>query len=352
MAMADSTLSCFTTLLEVIPDWIVDLEDILKSAAVKQEEVLFVSGPQTPTRKASKTGSLRSHRSREEGERADSHIQQTSIRPTLPHLTSSDALRYSQRKRKVELNHHSSGPATSRARIAPAIYYDGDTQRRFEKLIRAIGLSRNAIRKGKTSARVDNFPRTGSSSSEGSCSGSDDSIVHKLNYQSTRPSPLSTFPRSNGSEVFDNVDSRLEKAQDSCERAAYQMLKDGDCIPEVTSAKQHFAEALQITESELPALQRKVDSAAERQGCSDRRIMEREMEVRRTANALALKAGLQGTATIQTAVVLSKSSSLEIDPLEADDTDPESESEGEFNVAGLQFGKLLQMRSVGLTAAH
>lgn len=41
--MADEALKCFESLLETVPGWIADLEGILKTAAERQEEILFAS---------------------------------------------------------------------------------------------------------------------------------------------------------------------------------------------------------------------------------------------------------------------------------------------------------------------
>lgn len=351
--MADSTVGCFTSLLENIPGWVAEVEDILKSAAVKQEEILFANRPSTPPRQDSQSWSLRSTRSRDLAEQAGSSIRLNLLRPTLPHLTNSDALRLSQRKRKTTsvLSDQGSGPAAVRHKAATVVYYDGDVQKRLEKVVRAIGLTRNAIRKGKMSAKVDSLSRTGSSSSEGSGHSSGEEFGgHKLNYKSSRPSPLPSFSRNDGTEIYDNIDSQMEKAQSFCERAAYQVLKDGDCTLEVSQAKDHFAQALQMTEAELPALKKKADKAVERQRRSDeRRRVEEEEEARQAAAALALKNRLQAAVVVDP--VISTGSSLEVDPLEADDSDDESESDGEFNVAGLQFGKLSQIRGARLATA-
>lgn len=330
------------------------MEDILKSAAVKQEEILFANRPSTPPMQESRTWSIPSKRSRELDGQGGSSIRLDQLRPTIPRLTSSDALRLAQRKRKTAsiLSDQGSGPAAVRHKAALVVYYDGDTQKRFENVVRAIGLSRNAIRKGKMSAKVDSLSRTGSSSSEGSgCSSGEDSGKPRLNYKSSRPSPLPSFGRNDGTEVYDDVDSQMEKAQGFCERAAYQVLKDGDCTPEITHAKQHFAQALKMTEAELPALKKKAEKALERQRKSEeRRRAEEEVEARRTATALALKARLQSAMTVDP--VVSSQNSLEVDQLEADESDSGSESDGEFNVADLQFGKLSQVRGARIAAIH
>lgn len=355
--MADST-TCISALLENVPAWVSELEEILRSAAVKQEEILFENRPSTPQRadsKACKAWSLRSKRSRDMNEGAGSSIRLKVLRPALPHLTDSDALRLSQRKRKTASisSDQVSGPTAIRQKLAAVVYYDGNTQKRFEKLVRSIGLSRNAIRKGKMAAKVDSLSRTGSSGSEGSCSsGGEDDVDHKLNFKSTRPPRLTTFSRNDGSEVYNNVDGELEKAQSFCERAAYQVLKDGDCTLEVDHAKERFAEALRISKAELPGMKKRADKAVERQRRSDeRRKAEEEMEARRAATALAMKARMQATVATQSVAIPSDDRSLEVDALEADDSDSEGDSDGELNVASMQFGKLSQMRTARLAAA-
>lgn len=354
--MADSTVGCLTSLLESVPGWIEELDSIVKIADVQEEEIMFANRPSTPLRADSKTSwSLRSKRSRDMADRdaADIPMRSNLRRPVLPHLTNSDALRLSQRKRKTAsiLSDTGSGPSAIRVKSAAVVYYDGDTQKRFEKLVRAIGLSRNAIRKGKMSAKVDGLSRTGSSSSEAGSSGGEEFDTHKIGYKSTRPARLPAFSRSDGSEIFDNVDSQLEKAQGFCERAAYQVLKDGDCTLEVSHAKEHFGQAMKITTEELPTIQQRAEKAVARQRRSEERSQaEEEMAARRVATALALKARLQATAAVHS-VVPSDESSLEVDPLEAD-ADSDSESEAELNVADLQFGKFSQMRTARLAAAR
>lgn len=58
-------------------------------------------------------------------------------------------------------------------------------QKQFEQLVRAIGGSRNALRKGKMSAKVDMLSRSGSASSSEASSGEDQSTVlpSRLNYK-------------------------------------------------------------------------------------------------------------------------------------------------------------------------
>ncbi|KAK4494591.1 hypothetical protein PRZ48_013947 [Zasmidium cellare] len=352
--MADDALACFTSLLENVPGWIADLESILKSAAERQEEIVFANRPEdeeeavvvSSVKKAkSKSSSLKSRRSVDDREEGKEEAQNDGLlaRPQLKHLTNSDALRLSQRKRKTAsvCSGNESGPSKFRARAAAVVYYDGETQKQFEKLVRTVGSTRNAIRKGKMSAKVDSLSRSGSSGSEASCSSGDDSA--KSNYR-----PPRGFGRNDGTEVFDRVDGRLEKAQNLCERAAHQVLRDGDCTLEVTNAKEHFGEALKMAEAEIPVLQKKADKAAERRRRSEeRRRAEEEAEEEKRRSQLS--------ETIRNAVsnvTYPGEGKLEVDHLEVDDDDDDDEAE--FDIGNIQFaglgGKLGQMRSSRLTA--
>ncbi|KAF2162533.1 hypothetical protein M409DRAFT_69107 [Zasmidium cellare ATCC 36951] len=339
--MADEALACFTCLLENVPGWIADLESILKSAAERQEEILFANRPEEDVvvpsvKKAkSKSSSLKSRRSVESQEK----VQENGLlaRPQMKHLTNSDALRLSQRKRKTAsvCSGNESGPSKLRARAAAVVYYDGETQKQFEKLVRTVGSTRNSIRKGKMSAKVDCLSRSGSSGSEASGSSGDD--MAKDDYR-----PPRGFGRDDGTEVFDRVDSRLEKGQNLCERAAHQVLRDGDCTLEVTNAKEHFSEALKMAEAEIPILQKKADKAAERRRRSEerRRAEEEEAEEKRRS---------QLSETIRNAVsnvTYPGEGKLEVDHLEVDDDD-EDDEDAEFDIGHIH-GKGMCVRAVDL----
>ena len=341
--MADEALSCFTSLLENVPGWIADLESILEAAKGRQQEIIFANKPASPTANASqdvsKPTSVKSGRSNDRAERS------ARLPATLKHLTNSDALRLSQRKRKTAsvASGDQSGPCKFRNRPSAVVYYDGETQKRFEQLVRGVGTSRNSIRKGKMSAKVDALSRSGSSSSASSCSdgsGGEDgdfSITSGLRYKSSRSRPA--FGRNDGTEAFDKVDGRLEKAQSLCERAAHQVLRDGDCTLEVTNAKEHFSEALKMATAEIPALKRKAEKSAERR----RRSAEQhrlEEEAQAALRALKPEPSLDDKLPDVVAHVdVPSDGDLEVDILEVDDSESSSDSE-EFNISSFQFTKV------------
>jgi len=353
--MANEALASFMQVLENVPGWIADLEEILKAASTRQEEILFAHPPpDSPS--ASSTAlpkpkrSLKSRVSKASLKEAVNRAN-TYLRPQKKqqHTTEFDELRLSQRKRKTDsvCSGNQSGPPKFRNKTATAVYYDGETQKHFEKLVRAIGSSRNAIRKGKMSAKVDALARTGSSSSETSSGGEENDfnpMPPKLAYKQTRPDRLPAFGRSDDVAVFDRLDGQLEKAQSLCERAAHQILRDGDCTLETRNAKEHFEDASRIAEAELPALRKKAERAAER----EKRHAEREERLRAEEEAAEQKRRsaaevaqriMSSMAASQPTGLISSADALEVD--DSSDTDEE-----EFDISTLRFAsKMTHMRS-------
>lgn len=346
--MADDALRCIEALLETLPAWMEELQTISNTASATQEEILFANQPASEASQApSKTSSLKSKRSTGAGE-GDGQL-----RPQLKHVTNSDALRLSQRKRKTASVCSGSGPIRSRTKVAIAVYYDGETQKRFEKLVKAIGSSRNAIRKGKMSAKVDMLSRTSSSSSEASnSSGSEDGDFSNISLgcksKNTRPR-LPASGLNDGSKVFDTVDGRLEKAQSLCEKAAHQILRDGNCILEINSVNEHFTEALRLAEAGVPGLRNKAQRAAARRRRSEERhrLEEEEAEQERHGPSPI------PTPEVKTAaahITFPSEGKLEVDELEVDDGS-DDDNEGDFDISNMRFGKFAQIRSTRL-AVH
>ena len=349
--MADDALSCFTSLLESVPGWIADLESILKTSTDRQKDILFEKQPADTSpnrsRKPSKSWSLRSRRSKGDEDKKSTNADQsepTLLRPQLPHMTQSDALRLVQRKRKTAsaLSGGQSEPTKFRSRSMVVVYYDGETQKRFEKLVRAIGTCRNSLRKGKMSAKVDKLSRNGSSGSEGS-SKEVLTGIGMLNYRSAkrRRKEIHMLGRSDGMETFDKVDKLLEKAQTLCERAAHQVLRDGDCALELRHVKEHFVDAQKLGDAQLPSLRKRAAKSAERQrrGEERRRVVAEENEKKRQPD---------DSVTETPEDPFSSPASLEVD-LEAEDSDGHDNDAGQYTVTPINLSKY-GMRSTRLMA--
>jgi hypothetical protein len=272
--MAEEAWKCLSTLLENVPKWIADLENTLKTATERQEQLLFGNQPAVEEseeaepdtaelRKASKSSSVRSHRS---DNPPDEPIKSEAegAAPDGVQLTASDALRLAQRKRKTESvcsARESGGPYKYRSRHMVVVYYDGETQKRFEETVRAISVSRNHLRRGQRSARDEILARLYPSKDENE---SDEGLeMPRMKFRTARTMQR---PSRNANEtlVYDKIDSFLDKAQSMCERAAHKVLRDGDCSLEIKHARQHFGEARVLAEGEVPRWKQRAEEAVEK----------------------------------------------------------------------------------------
>ncbi|KAK6431397.1 hypothetical protein LTR95_012438, partial [Oleoguttula sp. CCFEE 5521] len=112
-----------------------------------------------------------------------------------------------------------------------------------------------------------------------------------------------------------------------CERAAHQILRDGDCLPELTQAKERMVSALSTAERETPKWEPKAKKAAEHQRKSDgRRRMKEEEKDRRVASQVQRKAAEEMGIFPSDGVVEADSSE-----------DEESESDGDQGYGPLQL---------------
>ena len=359
--MADDALRCFNSLLESVPGWITELEGILKAATERQRERLEQEQPVEFTENvfgmASKTSSVHS---RQFGDvniplgplgATDTAV----LREQMPHMTPSDALRLSQRKRKTAsaCSDRESAPVKYRSASAVVVYYDADVQKRFDTLVRAVACTRNSLRKGKMSVKVDMLSRTGSSSSSDTSNDEALSTLRKMGYKSTR-TPRARLgglvSRNDGSEAFDKTDGCLEKAQALCEKAAHQILRDGDCTLEVTGAKTQLEEAQTLGTAALPQLRKKAEKAAARH--------RREEERRKQAEADAAEEDVDDDvdvkpeaddAIIAVDPIYNTAAAIEID-VDADDSDGGDEGgRRDMLVTAMKAGRF-RMRSTRLGA--
>ena len=58
----------------------------------------------------------------------------------------------------------------------------------------------------------------------------------------------------NNPPAFDTIDKDLEHSQMACERAAHQMLRDGNCKEELLRTKTNFQNSLRLAQAEVERL--------------------------------------------------------------------------------------------------
>lgn len=351
-------MKCFATLLESIPGWIAELEEILRTGAERQKQILFDNQPvnddhviDNRPKKPSKASSVRSRRSH--NARPDiptaTDIEPTLTRTQLPHMTPSDALRLAQRKRKTAsaCSDDEQLPYKYRSRSMAVIYYDGETQKRFEEMVKKIGSSRNFLRKGKIQARSDILSGRDPHTDDGNDSDGS-SFMPKIAFRSARTRGQPVKENNDGTEAFDRIDTFLDKAQSMCERAAHQVLRDGDCALEIKHATEHFNEARKLGSKELPIWEQRSEDAAERAKKKAKQERGRETVEMHTGPGAA-------SSSEETLLVKQQSTStpglLEVD-IEVDDSDGTDDEPVPLDLKQLrqEYSKKSCLRSAGLTA--
>lgn len=131
------------------------------------------------------------------------------------------------------------------------VYYDSDIQDAFELLVRNIAGARNNLRKGRAAAtfkaRMASLDKSPPLFSAGGERGID--LKAGLSMKRATSDPVQTCP------AFEVSDKDLENSQIACERAAHQMLRDGNCKEELLRTKNNFQNSLKLAEKEVERLQ-------------------------------------------------------------------------------------------------
>ena len=140
------------------------------------------------------------------------------------------------------------------------VYYDGEIQSAFESLVKSIATARNLLRKGKVTATFKtHMASMGAETTPFPSAGGDFAMLNPKLIRSSGFSRTRLGPNMHGdSDVkmveFDDADKDLEAAQNLCEVAAHQFLRDGDCRLEITGTRSRFENVLEIARKEVEKL--------------------------------------------------------------------------------------------------
>lgn len=231
----------FKFLHENLPQWLHDVVNMEAKIVKMQEEIARMPVAMVPftTPRAESVPSLPASKPDDtEGE-------------TLP----------SNRKRKTfsALSDRASGPARYRPRTMVVLSYDGELQKSFELLVRAIGSGRNLLRKATMEAKMQELAAlAGSSEDEAEADEEEEeAILAKISYR-PRISSMRTRAaarRSCGAnapvELLDATDKTLEQAQAAVETSAHLTLRNGDCRLELSTVRQQFEQVLETATIEV-----------------------------------------------------------------------------------------------------
>lgn len=242
----------FTYLHDNIPQWLQDIASIQEKVTAMQNDNTKVPMSQSPFGKPE----------------TDSNA---SIRPALDAIaedaapsnaTPTDAVGSRKRKSLSVSSGRVSGPSRYRPRTMVVVSYDGDMQKSFELLVRAIGAGRNLLRKAKMEARMNEMA-TQAESSEEDDNDDEEVDLSKINYRARMSSLRArSAARRSGrlgvssgvktpAALFDTSDKTLEQAQELCERAAHLTLRDGDCRKELEGVRKNFEIMLETAKAEV-----------------------------------------------------------------------------------------------------
>ena len=271
MSKSVSPLESFTHLTDNVPAWLAKLDDLTVQVAEQNARFIRVSQHSEQLRK--KHDSTESLKPINDGNIEDSAAVPTTdtyIPPdpshrclahtSRPKAAANSALVAAEirRKRKPGSNHsNASGHARYRTKSMVIVYYDSTIQDAFESLVRSIAGARNTLRKGKTSASfkarmaslgMDDDPFSGAAN------------FKKMGPKIMRPGVPSSrlepeFLNDDKGSCFEDADKALETAQNLCEVAAHQFLRDGDCRLEIEGTRQKFEHSLEVAKKEVERLQ-------------------------------------------------------------------------------------------------
>ncbi|KAJ4368103.1 hypothetical protein N0V83_006458 [Neocucurbitaria cava] len=254
-AMSDIDKS-FAFLQDTIPKWLQDIARIEDKATAMQDQVTKLSASHSPfaTRKSDSIESI-------QPAKLDAILE----RAAPSHGAQTDPLGTRKRKTLSVLSGRASSPLRYRPKQMVVVSYDGDMQKSFEVLVRAIGTGRNMLRKAKMEARMNELAALAGGASDDEdevVNEEEEAIVSKITYRprmssmraratSRRGGPLGAGGSITPVALFDTTDKTLEHAQGLCEKAAHLTLRDGDCRKELGGVRTDFNAVLETANTEV-----------------------------------------------------------------------------------------------------
>ena len=242
-----------THVLRKREEFTAEYQRVLEHARPKRKKTTSITSLQTNDQESSAT----SQRNDDIARDTRSIPRRTDISPFEP---ASKYLfvnaRRAKRRQGKSFRSGDSGPQTFRKEHQVIIYYDSTLQNAFEALVKDVGTARNNLRKGRqaralerglqlSSFGIGNYARTQRGallpSPPNSRRSTDPAIEPKL---------LNDSPPDEDA-LFNEVATDLEAAQDLCETAAHQFLRDGDCTIEIDRIRAYFENVLNFAKAQI-----------------------------------------------------------------------------------------------------
>lgn len=237
----------FAFLSDNIPQWLQNIQELEEKVTAMQQHVIRAPVSTSPfaKRRTDSVESIKHDRMGAIGEEAaPSQSAQT------------DPMAGRKRKTPSVSSGRASGPSRYRPRTMVVVKYDGDVQKSFEVLVRAVGTGRNMLRKAKMEAKMNELAAlAGPSDDDDEATDDDEAILAKVSYRPRMTSMRTRQQPSSGAvtpaAIFDTTDKTLEHAQILCEKAAHVLLRDGDCRTELGGMRKSFSDVLETAKIEV-----------------------------------------------------------------------------------------------------
>ena len=275
-------VTSFTHLTTKIPDWMSQIDKLSTHAAEKHAEFaaeysrLLQNATANP--KKVKSASISSIHSTDE-KPADEARLSTSLNVTSQNVDFAEISPFeagnkyiyaqARRKRKPTSSVRSgaSGPQKFRSKQSLVILYDSYMQEQLDTMVKNIASARNNLRKGKMSRSLQKglqLPTFGRRFPEIYSPSSEELGLPQINSSKSLPidpkADAAQTQTSTNDGYFCQTDKELDAAQQLCETAAHQFLRDGDCKVELDGVKARFAASLALAREALPKFEAEKES--------------------------------------------------------------------------------------------
>ena len=275
-------VSSFVHLTDHVPNWLDQLASLIQHASEKNAEFMadYTKVVSNLMPKRVKSPSLQSIHSEDD---KSVHLSQIDPRndatlPTPPPAIEIDPLEagtkylyaQAQKKRKPDgsIRSGASGPQKFRSKNQVIIYYDSHLQHELDTMVKAVGVARNNLRKGRNALNASRGFQLPTLSRRHDAATLTPSLENIRSQTISRPG---RYKRRSASQAaaneeeacFTDVDKMLENVQNQCETAAHQFLRDGDCKMELDSAQTSLNAILEKAVRTVEVLREKANKEEE-----------------------------------------------------------------------------------------
>ena len=261
----------FAYLTENLPSWIVRVTDLAAHTATKHAEFSAdysrLSNVKSRRRKNSSVHSIRPDDLQSTADKKDNSSDKmdisTSSRQEQPYGNANKYVHAANRRRRggIDRGTIKSGEnarQAARTRHMVVVHYDSHTQNELEQLVKDIGAARNNLRKSRM-ARMRKTSMGGL--------GMKTPLVNTRNFRKPPTPTLDSNGNPSSTEkepAFDFTDKQLELAQNCCEAAAHQFLRDGDCSSQLDGTREKLKSLLETAKVEAERLEEEEKAKKER----------------------------------------------------------------------------------------